>query len=219
MTKRNEQAAEIVRRLHAQYPEADCTLDYDGPWQLMMAAILAAQCTDARVNLITPALFRRYPDAAAMASADFAELTELIRSCGLFRNKAKAMINSSRTLLEHHDGIMPDDIDSLTALPGIGRKIANLILGDYFGIAAIVVDTHCSRISQLLGLTRRTDPPGIEKDLAMVLESKHWILYGHLMVLHGRAVCQARRPDCPNCPVRDLCDYGRDGGESSDECH
>lgn len=214
MTDKQQRASEIVKRLHARYPEADCTLDYDGPWQLMMAAILAAQCTDARVNLITPALFKRYPDVVAMASADFSELTELIRSCGLFRNKAKAMINSSRALLERHDGTMPDQIDALTALPGIGRKIANLILGDYFGIAAIVVDTHCSRISQLLGLTGRKDPPGIEKDLTRVLDPKHWILYGHLMVLHGRAICQARRPDCAICPVRDLCDYGRGNGES-----
>ena len=200
-------AARTVDLLKTEYPDADCTLDYREPWQLLVATILSAQCTDARVNQITPALFRRYPDLASLAAADLDELEGLIRSCGLFRTKARAILGSSRQLMERFDGDVPATVEDLTSLPGVGRKIANLILGDCYGIPAIVVDTHCARISRLIGLTDSTEPQTVEKDLARVLPADDWIAYGHLMVTHGRSLCLARRPRCPQCPLNGLCRY------------
>jgi endonuclease III len=202
-----EMAAATVRLLKEAYPDATCTLLCTEPWQLMVSAILAAQCTDERVNKITPALFARYPDPAAMAGADLAELESLIRSCGLYHNKARAIQGSCRQLADRHQGRLPGNRDALEALPGVGRKIANLILGDCFGIPAIVVDTHCARISCLIGLTSRTAPAAIEKDLCALVEPNDWIAYGHLMVDHGRAVCIARRPACASCPLNLFCHY------------
>jgi endonuclease-3 len=201
------QAASVVRILRARYPQAICTLTHGEPWQLLVAAILSAQCTDARVNQITPALFGRYPDVAAMAAADLAELEHLIRSCGLFRTKAKAIRASCRVLQEQNAGRVPNRLEDLTVLPGVGRKIANLILGDAFRIPAIVVDTHCARISRLIGLTDQDSPLRIEQDLAAVLDPADWIDYGHLMVEHGRTLCIARRPCCGICPVAPFCRY------------
>jgi endonuclease III len=202
-----EMAAATVRLLGEAYPDATCTLMCEVPWQLMVSAILAAQCTDERVNKITPALFARYPDPAAMAGADLAELESLIRSCGLYHNKARAIQGACRQLAERHHGLLPGNREDLVALPGIGRKIANLILGDCFGIPAVVVDTHCARISCLIGLTTQTAPEAIEKDLCALVEEKDWIAYGHLMVYHGRAVCIARRPACAVCPLNQFCHY------------
>jgi len=198
-------AALTVKRLKETYPDAECTLDYEQPWHLLVAAILSAQCTDARVNLITPSVFARYPDLAALAGADLAELEELIRSCGLYRTKARNILSAARMLLNDFDGVLPQSADVLIRLPGVGRKIANLILGDCFGIPAIVVDTHCARISRLIGLTESTDPLSVERDLIRVLPRQDWIAYGHLMVTHGREICIARRPDCRNCPLSDIC--------------
>jgi endonuclease-3 len=200
-------AVQIMRILRRMYPDAACTLEHVDPWQLMVGAILAAQCTDARVNLITPGLFARFPDAAAMALAHQTEVEELVRSCGLFRNKARAIIGASQVIVERHQGMVPDQLDALLDLPGIGRKIANLILGDSFGIPAVVVDTHCARISKRLGLTDRDDPPGIEKDLMKVLPRADWADYGHLIVTHGRALCMARQPKCGDCALALLCRY------------
>jgi endonuclease III len=202
-------ASETVRLLRLQYPGADCTLEYEKPWHLMVAAILAAQCTDARVNQITPALFARYPEIADLAEADPDDLENLIRSCGLYHGKARAILGSSRLLVEKHQGMLPATLEELTALPGIGRKIANLILGDCFGIPAIVVDTHCARISRLIGLTRHAEPAAIELDLCEIVDPNDWIAYGHLMVSHGRAICVARRPACPACPLRNFCAYAQ----------
>ncbi len=196
-----EQACGVVRILRKQYPDATCTLAHQDPWQLLVASILSAQCTDARVNQITPALFARYPGLSELASADRAELEEIIRSCGLYRTKAKALVESSRILMEQYDGAVPQDRKALMTLPGVGRKIANVILGDAFGIPAIVVDTHCARISRLIGLTDQKDPLLIERDLAAVLDPSDWIDYGHLMVAHGRSICMARRPQCSSCPL------------------
>ena len=204
---RATKAAETVRLLKKLYPDATCTLDFGEPWQLLVSAILAAQCTDERVNRVTPALFARYPDLAALATAETSDLEDLIHSCGLFRNKARAIQGASRLLLERNQGRIPDSLEALTALPGIGRKIANLILGDCFGIPAIVVDTHCARISRLIGLTDATDPAAIERDLAACVTPADWIVFGHLMVSHGRAICQANRPVCSCCPLRGFCDY------------
>jgi len=201
------QGAVVMRLLRQTYPKAVCTLDHIEPWQLLVAAILSAQCTDARVNVITPALFSHFPDAQAMAKADQAKVEELIRSCGLFRTKARSIIASSRAIVAQHLGRVPDTLEALTSLPGVGRKIANLILGDAYGVPAIVVDTHCARISALIGLTDHTDPARVEKDLAEVLDPADWIDYGHLMVEHGRTLCVARRPDCANCPLAPHCRY------------
>jgi len=198
-------AAMVVRELRRLYPQADCTLDYQQPWQLMAAAILSAQCTDIRVNQITPALFARYPTLEMLAAAEPADLELLIRSCGLFRAKTRAILGASRQLLEKYDGHMPDQITELVALPGVGRKIANLILGDAYGIPAIVVDTHCARISHLIGLTDHDDPPAIERDLMNKVDRADWIAYGHLMVAHGRSICIARKPLCGRCPLAPHC--------------
>lgn len=204
-----EQAQAVVRILRSRYPQAVCTLTHQDPWQLLVAAILSAQCTDARVNQITPPLFARYPDAATMADADQQDLEKLIRSCGLFRSKARAIRASSRALMEQHGGKLPSARADLTALPGVGRKIANLILGDAFRIPAIVVDTHCARISQLIGLTNQSSPLKIEQDLAAVLDPADWIDYGHLMVEHGRTLCLARKPRCGICPLAFVCRHAR----------
>ncbi|MDN5314427.1 MAG: endonuclease [Clostridiales bacterium] len=206
MTDQNR-ALEIARILKKQYPDAECTLNFKYPWQLMIAAILAAQCTDARVNIITADLFEKYPDLTAFASASQAEMEEDIRSCGLFRNKAKAIIASSRMLLDRYDGEVPSDMSALLSLPGIGRKIANLIMGDSFGVPAVVVDTHCARVTKLLGLTSHSDPVRIERDLMAVLPKNIWTSWGHLMVAHGREICKARQPACEECPVKKLCLY------------
>lgn len=205
-------AAELVRLLRRLYPQAECTLDYGQSWQLLVAAILSAQCTDARVNLITPALFARYPTLPLLAGAEPAELENLIRSCGLYRTKARSILAASRQLLERNGGMMPDNLPDLTALPGVGRKIANLILGDAFGIPAVVVDTHCARISGLLGLTAQTDPHKIELDLMRAVPRQDWIAWGHLMVEHGRRICVARKPRCGQCPLAGLCDYALSRG-------
>jgi endonuclease-3 len=206
MTDQNR-ALEIARILKKQYPDAECTLNFKYPWQLMIAAILAAQCTDARVNIITADLFEKYPDLEAFASASQSDMEEDIRSCGLFRNKAKAIIASSSMLLERYAGEVPSDMDALLRLPGIGRKIANLIMGDSFGVPAVVVDTHCARITRLLGLTSHSDPVRIERDLMAILPKEIWTSWGHLMVAHGREICKARQPVCEECPVNKLCLY------------
>ena len=206
MTDQNR-ASEIACILKKKYPDAECTLNFKYPWQLMIAAILAAQCTDARVNIITADLFEKYPDLEAFASASQSDMEEDIRSCGLFRNKAKAIIASSSMLLERYAGEVPSDMDALLRLPGIGRKIANLIMGDSFGVPAVVVDTHCARITRLLGLTSHSDPVRIERDLMAILPKRIWTSWGHLMVAHGREICKARQPVCEECPVNKLCLY------------
>ena len=205
-----DKGIQVMQALRRMYPDAICTLDHQDPWQLMVGAILAAQCTDARVNIVAPALFGHYPDARAASSAKQEELERLIHSCGLFRNKAKAIIGASLAITEKHAGVMPGTLDGLLDLPGVGRKIANLILGDAFGIPAVVVDTHCARISKRIGLTGHDDPPVIEKDLMRSLPRADWTDYGHLAVTHGRALCKARQPDCTACGLAPICRYARD---------
>ncbi len=202
-------ARRIVDQLLARYPEAECTLDYQSPWELLVGAILASQCTDQRVNQITPDLLLAYPDPEAMAGADLEDLEVLIRSCGLFRSKAKALKGSAQALLERHGGLLPQSAQELMALPGVGRKIANLIMGDAFGAQAVVVDTHCGRISRLIGFTDSDKPLQIERDLMAVLPPDTWTLWGHLMVAHGRVLCRARCRDCMACPIASLCRYGQ----------
>ncbi|NLA71952.1 MAG: endonuclease III [Clostridiaceae bacterium] len=202
-------ARTIVDHLSFHYPEAVCTLDHGSPWELLVGAILASQCTDARVNKITPHLFSRYPDIESMASAERSEIEKIIRSCGFFRMKGKALKGTATILLEQFDGQVPSSAEDLIELPGVGRKITNLILGDVFGEQAIVVDTHCGRISKLLGFTDSENPLRIERDLMEVLPHDSWTLWGHLLVAHGRIICKARCRDCFACPVRGLCRYGK----------
>lgn len=198
--------AETFRRLHETYPDAHCALDHANAYQLLVATILSAQCTDARVNMVTPALFARFPDASALADADPAELEEMIRSTGFFRSKTKSLIGMARGVVERHDGHIPDEMDALTKLPGVGRKTANVILGNAFGKnEGVVVDTHVTRLSNRLGLTTEQDPVRIEQDLMRQFPREQWTLLSHLLIDHGRAICVARAPKCPLCPLADIC--------------
>jgi endonuclease-3 len=203
---KRERAGEIVARLKREYPDARCALDFGSPLQLLVATILAAQCTDERVNQVTPALFRRYPTARHYAEADLPELEEMVRTTGFFRNKARALKSLGQALLAEHDGEVPAKMEALVALPGVGRKTANVVLGNAFGIdEGIVVDTHVQRLSRRLGLTEETDPEKIERDLTPLIPREGWTLFAHLLQYHGRRICKARRPECAVCPVADLC--------------
>lgn len=199
----------ILRRLKETYPDARCELNYRNPFELLAATILSAQCTDVRVNQVTPELFRHYPTPAAMAHAPLPHLESLIRSTGFYRNKARALQGMARALVEHHHGQVPPSMDALHRLPGVGRKTANVVLGDAFRQpAGIVVDTHVARLARRLGLTRHTDPVKIEKALMPLIPRAEWALFSHLLIWHGRRRCSARRPDCPACEIRSLCPLG-----------
>jgi len=198
--------ADIVRALHDARPDARVELDHDSPFQLLIATILSAQCTDARVNRVTPALFRAYPDTAAFARAPRADLERAIRSTGFFRAKARAIGACCRALLERHGGQVPRTMEEMVRLPGVGRKTANVVLGAGYGIpSGIVVDTHMARVASRLGLTRQSDPVKIERDLLAVVPSAEWIFFSIALILHGRYVCQARLPRCGACPLRPHC--------------
>ena len=199
-------AAKIAQRLAAAYPEARCSLDFRSPVELLVATILSAQCTDVRVNQVSKTLFRKYKTAADYANASQAELERDIQSTGFFRNKAKSIRESCRTLLEKYDGKVPKEMASLVQLPGVGRKTANVVLGTAYGIAVgVVVDTHVARIVRRLGLTPEKDPVKIERDLMAQFAQKDWILLSHQLILHGRRCCTARNPKCPECPLESLC--------------
>lgn len=199
-------ARKIAKALARGYPDAVCALHHDGPFQLLVATILSAQCTDQRVNSVTPALFRRYPDAAALAASRQADVEKIIRSLGFFRAKATSLRGMARGLVERFGGEMPRTLDELVSLPGVGRKTANVLLGTAFGIATgVVVDTHVTRITRLLGLTRHTQPEKIERDLMRLLPRGEWVNFSHRMIHHGRRVCIARRPKCPECALLKLC--------------
>ena len=203
------QINEIVRLLLAEYPEADCTLDYAKPHELLFSVRLAAQCTDERVNQVTPALFARFPTLEAFANADVAEVEQYVHSCGFFRAKARDIVECSKVLLEKYNGQVPSTMEELVSLPGVGRKTANLILGDVFHIpGSTVVDTHCIRLSNRLGLVDNLkEPEKIERELRKVLPPETSSQFCHCIVLHGRAVCDARKPLCESCCVKDLCQY------------
>jgi endonuclease III len=199
-------AGVLLDRLLASYPSAHCALDFTNAFQLLCATILSAQCTDKRVNLVTPALFARYPDPAALAAADPEELEGIIRSTGFFRSKAKSLIGMATGLVERHGGEVPADMDALTALPGVGRKTANVILGNAFGRNdGIVVDTHVTRLSNRLALTRESDAVKIEQALVPLFPRERWTMLSHLLIEHGRQVCDARRPRCGDCVLSDVC--------------
>ncbi len=199
-------AALVARRLRKTYGDAECALVHRNPLQLLIATILSAQCTDQRVNLVTPELFRRYPTAADFAEAPLADLEKAIQSTGFFRNKARNIQACCRQLVERHGGQVPKDLEALVELPGVGRKTANVVLGTAFGLATgVVVDTHVTRLSRRLGLTDHTAPEKIERDLMALLPAKEWIGFSHRMIHHGRQICLARRPKCDACPLEDIC--------------
>jgi len=198
--------AGMLRQLRRRYPDATCSLDFGDPLELLVASILSAQCTDKRVNLVTEDLFRKYRRAEDYARAGLGQLEGQIRSTGFFRNKARNIRDCCRVLVEQYEGLVPQELDRLVELPGIGRKTANVILGTAFGICSgVVVDTHVARLSRRLGLTRQKDPVKIERDLMEQIPKKEWIRFSHRMVLHGRRVCTARKPHCDDCPLASLC--------------
>lgn len=199
-------AREIEQRLRALYPDAHCELDHRSPFELLAATILSAQCTDTRVNMVTPELFRRWPDARTMATADVADIETVIRSTGFFRSKAKSLLGMAQALMANHGGQVPASMDALTALPGVGRKTANVLLGNAFGAnEGIVVDTHVARLSVRFGLTTGTDAVRIEKALMPLFDRTTWTTLSHLLIWHGRRVCNARKPQCGGCALADIC--------------
>ena len=203
-------APEIFARLQHTYPDAHCALDFQNPFQLLVATILSAQCTDKRVNMVTPALFRRYATPAAMSLAKPEELEEMIKSTGFFRNKTRSLLGMSAAVAEQHSGAVPSEMEQLVKLPGVGRKTANVILGNAFNRnEGIVVDTHVTRVSQRLALTKNSDAVKIEQDLMPLFPREQWTLLAHLLIEHGRQICVARNPKCDQCPLSDLCPSSR----------
>src|SRR5436190_18070935 len=199
-------ATEVNKRLEKKYPDAKCSLDFTNAFELLIATILSAQSTDARVNIVTKSLFRKYPNAQAFANADQVEMEKDVRQTGFFRNKAKAVINCSKAIVEKHGGEVPRTMDELTALPGVGRKTANVVLGNAFNTAVgIVVDTHVTRVSGRLGLTANVDAVKIEQDLMKLIPPKEWTVFSHRLIQHGRQICIARKPKCRECRLNELC--------------
>lgn len=199
-------AAEIHRRLLALYPDAHCELDYRTPYELAVATILSAQCTDKRVNMVTPELFRRWPNADALSQAPREEIEQVIQSTGFYRNKAKSLSGFATQVMEKHGGEVPADMDALVVLPGIGRKTANVVLGNAFGInEGVVVDTHVQRLSRRFGLTKESDPVKVERALIPLFPRESWTMLSHLMIWHGRRTCDARKPKCNDCALADIC--------------
>ncbi|MBI2605313.1 MAG: endonuclease III [Deltaproteobacteria bacterium] len=205
-TRDQKRALEIVRVLKRAYPGAKCSLDYSTPYQLLVSTILSAQCTDERVNKVTPALFRRFPDARAMAKADLEAIEQLVKTTGFYKSKALSLSESARAIAERHGGEVPRDLEALVKLRGVGRKTANVVLGNAFGKPeGVVVDTHVGRLSRRLGLTKQTDPVKVEHELAAIVPKKEWTMFSHLLIHHGRARCMARNPDCVGCEISELC--------------
>ncbi len=207
-----ERVSEIVERLALEYPDAACALDHRNAYELLVATILSAQCTDERVNMVTPLLFKKYPNPAALAAADPGEVEECIRSTGFFRAKARSIIGMARAVEVQHNGRIPSSMEELTALPGVGRKTANVVLGVAFGIPGFPVDTHVTRITNLLGLVDTTDPVKIEQEICAEVLPADWTLLSLRLILHGRAVCIARRPKCGECVLSEVCPSAGSGG-------
>lgn len=208
--ERRRRVRTIIGRLRREFPEARCALDYSSPLELLVATILSAQCTDVRVNLVTPSLFAKYRSAGDYASADPQVFQKEIQSTGFFRNKTKSIIGMAQALIERHGGRVPDTMDQLVALPGVGRKTANVVLGNAFGKnEGVVVDTHVQRISGLLRLTTEKTPEKIERDLIDLVPRKDWTIFSHLLILHGRKTCIARRPRCEACTINRWCPSSR----------
>jgi endonuclease-3 len=205
-TPEKRQAGKVVRALRKDYPDAECALEFTTPLQLLVATILSAQCTDERVNMVTRDLFKKHPTAADLAALSLPKLEKAIQSTGFFRNKAKSIKACCQHLVDEYDGEVPEDLDQLVELAGVGRKTANVVMGTAFGVATgVVVDTHVSRISQRLGLTSESKPEKIEQDLMKLLPKKEWIDYSHRMIHHGRQICKARKPACEDCSMNGFC--------------
>ncbi|MDI6852289.1 MAG: endonuclease III [Deltaproteobacteria bacterium] len=204
-----EKIKPILELLDKHYADAHVTLDFTNPLELVVATVLSAQCTDVRVNQVTPTLFKKYPNAQAYADAPLEELEEDIRPTGFFHNKAKSIKGFCQALVENYGGQVPDSLEALVKLPGVGRKTANVVLGNAFGIPGVVVDTHCGRVAQRLGLTKQTDPVKIEFELMELVPKEKWTKFSHQMIWHGREICTSRNPKCPKCPLLPYCDYGQ----------
>ena len=213
---RKQRVRRILQVLAKLYPDAHCALDFQNPLQLLIATILSAQCTDVRVNLVTPALFARYPNARAFAEANIAELEKAIQSTGFFRNKARSIKNCCQILVDQHAGDVPGSMEELVPLPGVGRKTANVILGNAFGVSGITVDTHVGRLSRRLGFTEHEDPVKVERDLMALVPQKDWTIFSHRMIFHGRQVCFAQAQLRRLCSQRALPEGGRDGNGERD---
>lgn len=206
VTDKKAQAARVVRQLKADYPDARCALRHKSPFELLVATILSAQCTDERVNKVTPEVFRRWPTAAEMARAPLDELETVIQSTGFFRNKAKSIKAASEAIMERHHGQVPREMEAMVALPGVGRKTANVVLGTAYGLATgVVVDTHVARLSRRLGLTEHSDPTKIEQDLMEIVPKREWVDFAHRLIHHGRRICTARNPKCTECSMKGFC--------------
>lgn len=205
-SKKQERATDIVVRLKQMYPRAKCSLDFTTPFELLIATMLSAQSTDARVNIVTKSLFRKYPSPQAFAAAGQVEMERDVKQTGFFRNKAKAVIAASKAIVEKHDGDVPQTMEELTALPGVGRKTANVVLANAFRKpVGIVVDTHVTRVSGRLGLTANSDPEKNEQDLIKLIPQKEWTSFSHRLIAHGREICVARKPRCSECRLNELC--------------
>jgi endonuclease-3 len=204
--KKSELATEIYFRLKSVHPDAHCELNHSNPYELLLATILSAQCTDARVNMVTPELFKKYPTAQKLAKAKLEDIEEVIKSVNFFRNKSKSLIGCAQKLVIDHNGIVPKTVEELSDLPGVGRKTANVVLGNAFNInTGIVVDTHVKRTAHLLGLTKQTDPAKVEIDLMKLYPNEQWTDLSHLLIFLGRRTCLARRPQCDLCNLKDIC--------------
>lgn len=210
---KKELVAKAVELLKKEYPDAICSLEYQKPYELLFATRLAAQCTDARVNMVTPILFSKYPTLEALAEADEKNISDIIRSCGFYKTKAHDISLASKMLVNEYGGVVPDTIEELIKLPGIGRKTANLVVGDVYGKPAVVCDTHCIRITNLLGFTNSKDPVKCENELRELLDPKESNNFCHRMVLHGRAVCVARKPKCEICVLKEICKNNQKNNE------
>lgn len=206
---KKKRVEEIIKVFKKIYNDARCTLNYEDPLQLLVATQLAAQCTDARVNIVTETLFKKYKNALDFANADLEELERDLMSTGLYRNKARNIKQACRIIIDKFNGQVPDNMEDLLTLPGVGRKTANLVLGEVFGIPGIVVDTHAKRLSNRIGLSSGNDPKKVEFDLMAVVPKENWTEFCHQLVYHGRAVCTARKPQCNKCSIIDYCDFGR----------
>ena len=202
-----ERIAKILAGLQKAYPDATCALTHSSPWELLVATILSAQCTDARVNIVTPTLFRRFPSPAAMAKASLPEIEEIIRTTGFYHNKAKSIAGAAKAVVERFGGEVPRTMEELLTVPGAARKTANVVLGTAYGIAVgVVVDTHVLRLTRRLELTLNTEPKKVEQDLIKIIPKDHWIAFSHELILHGRAICIARKPRCADCTIEKECD-------------
>lgn len=197
--------ADVAAELARLYPDAHCELDFTSPLQLLVATVLSAQTTDVRVNQVTPELFERYPTALALAEADRGDLEAILRPLGFFRSKATALLGLGRALTEQHDGEVPGELASLVALPGVGRKTANVVLGNAFGVPGITVDTHVGRLARRFGWTESIDPVRVERELGELFPPRDWVLLCHRLIFHGRRICFARRPACGECPLAPIC--------------